>query len=78
MLEIHQRVHTLTLPLLDPIRSRVHFHEFMLEIHKRMHELRVESPDSGDPIGLVAYDIASVTRLLCFDEFQVTLNLTLT
>lgn len=58
---------------LDPsLKRRVHFHEFMLEVHKRIHELRQASPEMGDPMPYVAYDISSSTKLLCFDEFQVT------
>lgn len=49
----------------------MHFHEFMLEVHHRMHALRISAPDYGDPVRLVAHDIASATTLLCFDEFQV-------
>ena len=53
-------------------KKRLHFLEFMLDVHKRMHELRKNSPDMGDPMPYLAYDIASSTQLLCFDEFQVT------
>jgi protein AFG1 len=59
-------------PLERGQKRRVHFHEFMLEVHKRMHELRRDSPDMGDPMPYVAYDISVTTKLLCFDEFQVT------
>ena len=59
-------------PLDASRKRRVHFHEFMLEVHRRMHELRQASPDMGDPVPYVAYDIAATTSLLCFDEFQVT------
>jgi len=53
-------------------KSRLHFHEFMLDVHKRMHELRQANPELGDPMPYIAYDIAATTQLLCFDEFQVT------
>ena len=59
-------------PLPPGAKRRVHFHEFMLEVHRRMHELRQETPEMGDPVPYVAYDISAVTSLLCFDEFQVT------
>lgn len=51
-------------------RRRVHFHEFMAEVHELIATYR-KSHD-GDPIPLVAQDIAFRSRLLCFDEFHVT------
>lgn len=58
---------------LDPSRKRrIHFHEFMLEVHRRMHDLRQASPEIGDPVPYIAYDISTATNLICFDEFQVT------
>ena len=59
-------------PLAMGRKRRVHFHEFMLEVHRRFHELRQASPEMGDPMPYVAYDISAATSLLCFDEFQVT------
>lgn len=53
-------------------KRRVHFHEFMLEVHHRMYNMRKDRPDVGDTIPLVASDILSTAKVLCFDEFQVT------
>jgi cell division protein ZapE len=58
-------------------KRRVHFHEFMLEVHDRLHRRREElaakgAPPEADTIVPIAKEIARETRLLCFDEFQVT------
>lgn len=58
-------------------KRRVHFHEFMLEVHERLHRRRqalIEkgAPPEADPIPPFARTIAAETRVLCFDEFQVT------
>jgi cell division protein ZapE len=58
-------------------KRRVHFHEFMLEVHDRLHRRREElaakgAPPEADTIVPIARGIAAETRLLCFDEFQVT------
>jgi cell division protein ZapE len=58
-------------------KRRVHFHEFMLEVQERLHRRREElaakgAPPEADTIVPIARGIAAETRLLCFDEFQVT------
>lgn len=70
--------------ILPEHRKRVHFHSFMQDVHKRIHNLKKEdlitygrsfSIDlrlDRNPIHRVAIQLASETRLLCFDEFQVT------
>jgi cell division protein ZapE len=51
-------------------KRRAHFHEFMADIHTRIGEAR--KAHAGDPIPLVARDVAEASKLLCFDEFHVT------
>lgn len=51
-------------------RRRAHFHEFMAGVHERLGVARRET--TGDPITVVAEEIATSTRLLCFDELHVT------
>ena len=55
-----------------PIRAkrRVHFHQFLQEIQARITAERAKS--ERDPLPRVAKAIAKETRLLCFDELQVT------
>jgi cell division protein ZapE len=60
-----------------PIHSkrRVHFHAFMQEVHNRIHALRQDSQRSrsgADPVIMLAQQLASEHRLLCFDELQAT------
>jgi cell division protein ZapE len=52
-------------------KRRAHFNSFMVEVHARIHAER-QRTDSSDPIPVIAHAIAEETRLLCFDEFQVT------
>lgn len=51
-------------------KSRHHFHEFMADIHDRIGRARKAAP--GDPIPIVASQLAEATKLLCFDELHVT------
>lgn len=51
--------------------KRVHFHEFMLDVHARIHDHKQDYPKS-DALPAVALQLARESRLLCFDEFQVT------
>ncbi|EGP87117.1 uncharacterized protein MYCGRDRAFT_104435, partial [Zymoseptoria tritici IPO323] len=53
-------------------RRRVHFHEFMREIHSRLHIARSASGYAGDPLVKIGRTIREESRVLCFDEFQVT------
>jgi cell division protein ZapE len=55
----------------EPRKRRVHFAAFMLEVHARLHALR-GAGHGGDAVDLLAREIASEVRLLCFDEFQIT------
>lgn len=51
-------------------KRRVHFHAFMQDIHRGMHAARQQGVE--DPIAPVAEAIIKDTRLLCFDEMQIT------
>ena len=51
-------------------KSRWHFHEFMAHTHEKIAMARAQV--DGDPLPAVAASISSNTRLLCFDELQVT------
>jgi cell division protein ZapE len=66
----------------EPNKSRAHFHAFMARVHDLIGQWRkgdrktrqaVFGQSKGDdPIAPVAALIASESRLLCFDELQVT------
>jgi len=49
-------------------KRRTHFHSFMQSIHAQLRE----AASLDDPLAKVADDIATKTRLLCFDEFHVS------
>ncbi|MEM0514200.1 cell division protein ZapE [Pseudoalteromonas sp. YIC-827] len=49
-------------------KQRLHFHHFMAWVHKRLQALQ----GTKNPMGQLAKDYASQTRLLCFDEFFVS------
>jgi cell division protein ZapE len=51
-------------------KQRSHFHEFMAEVHERIGAARRTL--EGDPIPVVAGEVAKNARLLCFDELHVT------
>jgi len=55
-----------TVPLVR--KSRVHFHEFMRDVHRQLQEVKGEA----DPLDLVGLKLARRSRLICFDEFQVS------
>jgi cell division protein ZapE len=54
----------------DIRKRRVHFHAFMQEVHARIHHLRNDIRYSGDPVAVLAGQLAQETTLLCFDELQ--------
>ena len=49
-------------------KRRIHFHRIMREVHERLKR----NGDQEDPLDKVAAEIASETRVLCFDEFFVS------
>ncbi|GAA5914260.1 hypothetical protein JCM6882_003669 [Rhodosporidiobolus microsporus] len=51
---------------------RVHFHQFMMDVHKKGHVIKSEHGIAQDWVVMAAREIADETRVLCFDEFQVT------
>lgn len=53
-------------------KRRIHFHEFMMDVHMRLHVARSRSGYGGDPLVRIGREVADESRVLCFDEFQVT------
>jgi cell division protein ZapE len=53
-----------------PQKRRVHFHAFMQDIHRGMHEARQRGVE--DALAPVADAVIRDTRLLAFDEMQIT------
>ena len=51
-------------------KRRVHFHAFMQDIHRGLHEARKRNVE--DALAPVAESITRDTRLLAFDEMQIT------
>ena len=51
-----------------PSKLRVHFHAFMQYVHEELEALGPKR----DPLSLVADGLAADTRIVCFDEFQVS------
>ena len=49
-------------------KKRIHFHRMMHDVHDRLTTLG----DVEDPLDIVAADIATEIRVLCFDEFFVS------
>lgn len=50
---------------------RVHFHEFMIGVHDAIHVRRESGEEVEKSLPLLAKEIASEARVLCFDEFHV-------
>lgn len=61
-------VNSLHAALPFPDKMRVHFHGFMLSVHRRLRALG----ERRDPLDVLAADLASETRIICFDEFHVS------
>ncbi|KAH1273129.1 hypothetical protein KXX33_008014 [Aspergillus fumigatus] len=61
-----------TLPANIKSKSRIHFHNFMQDVHKRMHVVKMQYGNDFDALPLVAANIADLSSVLCFDEFQCT------
>jgi peroxisome-assembly ATPase len=53
-------------------KRRIHFYEFMMDIHTRLHRARSQAHYSGDPLVQIGREVRNESRVLCFDEFQVT------
>jgi protein AFG1 len=56
---------------------RIHFYEFMMDIHSRLHRARSShslnyQDYDGDPVVRIGKEVRKESRVLCFDEFQVS------
>ena len=49
-------------------KTRVHFHEFMRDVQRQLQEVKGEA----NPLDSVGLRLARRSRLICFDEFQVS------
>ncbi|MFN7038666.1 MAG: cell division protein ZapE [Alphaproteobacteria bacterium] len=50
-------------------KNYIHFHAFMLEIHDKLRNIRKNY--QGDPIKILAKNLAKDIRLLCLDELEI-------
>lgn len=67
-----------TLPPNIKKKRRTHFHAFMIDVHKRVHAVKATlGASGGDPIAPVARDLSREATVLCFDEFQVRVEIVL-
>ena len=53
-------------------KRRIHFHEFMMDIHSRLHRARSVPGYTGDPLIQIGREVRKESRVLAFDEFQVS------
>lgn len=49
-------------------KMRLHFHRFMHQLHEQLND----NKGQADPLIKIADDIASITSVICFDEFFVS------
>lgn len=49
-------------------KIRIHFHEFMRSVHQRMRDIK----NTENPLDVLAKDLATKYKLICFDEFHVS------
>lgn len=54
-------------------KRRTHFNSFMMDMHKRIFQIKAaQGSGGGDPIPRLVDDLVQESRVLFFDEFQVT------
>ena len=51
-------------------KTRIHFHSFLQNTHKSLYDLREKG--TKDPISEIVRHTSKKTRVLCFDELQIT------